>query len=46
MLQLKFFTMLDVSIYFFKKSKQKASQLSNCFAFKGVRRDIIQWESR
>ncbi|MEY3090262.1 MAG: hypothetical protein RL113_578 [Pseudomonadota bacterium] len=28
--------------YFFRKSKQKASLLSNRFAFKGVRNDIVQ----
>ena len=38
----KKFTPLQMfSIYFFRKSKQKASWLSNRFAFKGVRHDNI-----
>jgi len=50
MMRLKFTTLLNFSIYFFRKSKrpersalgvQKSSWLSNRFAFKGVRRDII-----
>ena len=32
---------MDIYLYFFKKSRQKSSLLSNRFAFKGVRNDII-----
>ena len=39
-MQLKFTNCLDVSLYFFRKSKQKASSLSNRFAYKVVRDDI------
>ncbi len=40
-MQLKITTILEFSIYFFKKSRQKASLLSNRFAFKGVHSDIF-----
>lgn len=41
MMQLKLTTILDFSIYFFRKSNQKVSSLSNRFAFKVVRDDIF-----
>ena len=41
MMQPKLFTMLNFSLYFFRKSKQKSSQLSKRFAYKGVRCDSI-----
>jgi len=37
----KLFSFFSFSIYFFRKSKQKASSLSNRFAFKVVRDDIL-----
>ena len=40
MIRMKLITMLDFSIYFFRKSKQKASSFSNRFAFKVVQGDI------
>ena len=49
-MQPKFFTVMSLSLYFFKKSKrpersalgvQKASSLSNRSAYKGVRNDIF-----